>query len=1740
MCDSYKCDIAISNFGSAGHSSNSSDSNNCNTILPEIADTSHCSNSSDSYKCSTGSYDIAGTSSCSSNSRYLIATLTPSPGAFDCDFEADFCGWTQDRSDNFNWTRQAGASESSGTGPSFDHTMGNETGTGYYIFIEASAPQDVGDIARLYSPAVTAASAMCLRFWYHMYGMHMGELHVYTRTDPAPEVLVFNRTGRQGDEWHQAEVEIDIAGTYQVGTPALKTQRFAVWARSYAYNDPGYNVNGTYITINGEESRIEERELVIISVPRRGHQVFIVNERTGAVENKTHFDTQGDGVSAAQQLTTFLQGVPEGRVIVIAVQQSGDTTVINEPALTPYGANITQLGRRESWAMITQKGSIPPWFVEKHSANGTGPTVVEAYIPTGNEWSQVFSTVRGTGQRVYDAWSAGPGETVLHNKCQVVEKWASLNIKRVKIVLESSSGDVELIFDGQNTDKFNWFSKSRLLSSPWNDISTESQNVFSMEGATGPQRSFYINRHYQNCRDTGWLAVTEGGPAGVCSWEQVSEDQLPYIMFSRLNTYVSWNDAVNTGIANRMVIYIDAGDVVCSCPAGYTLNENGTSCDVVPLSLTFRTHDNTYSGSGNYLTVEIFSDVCDDICTATTVSGLKRRGREYVRTFVASDFGDPTRLRLTTSGTDRLRLDWIDVYNGYTGRQVRFSCPSDGCTLSRNSREGSTQIVLGLNVTTTSSPSTTMASTECPAEWSVFNGKCYKVFTETLTYSQAKQNCNDHGGRLAMIKDSAINNFLKTLPSDHKWFGLSDQVTEGQFLWEDGTSLASTGFTDWYPGEPNGGAGENCVQYWRHSWNDRGCTDLLGFTCEVQATRPTPTPTHGTATTPTPAPTPVTACPDGYIQYSAFCFKAIDELKTFEGARQLCAMDSARLAMPKNSGTNVFLESLTTADSYWIGLNDMDVEGQWRWEDGTTLDMTNDFSSWAAGEPNSNGEQHCVRHYDEGLWDDNQCHDTLKVLCQINLACPTGYSLHGSFCYKAFDELKTNNGARQVCSEDSGRLAIIKDNITNTFLARLISQDNYYIGLNDLNVEGQFRWEDGTVYNNDTDFSNWSPGEPDNSGNQDCVKLSGDGLWGDKDCTIKRKFICQINLAPKKWREDSRCGEGYPAPNGNPAECNPSGVRPCCSPHNWCGLNADHCDCEGCVDYRSPGHLSDWVKHGSRYYKFLQSTFVPYTEARALCEAEDAKIAMPKDQAAHDFIVQYRNQFYNNINLWIGLNDINVEGDFVWEDGTPLGSLSRWFPRQPNNGNGLQHCAVLTPETNPYPNQWRDDDCSYTRAAICERGCPTNYTQLNDSCFKAFEDPKTFSESREACAALGGVLAMPKDRVTNNLLTNLMQPGINYWFGLTYHDTEGQWRWEDGSVYDIDTDFGNWSLNEPNNMGGQEHCAHFTKRHSWNDRRCHRAHSYICQIQPGCPTDYTQLNDSCFKAFEDLKTFSNSREACAALGGVLAMSKDRVTNDFLASLMQPGLDYWLGLMYHDAEGQWRWEDGSVYDLDTDFRNWNPGEPNNMGGLEHCAYLTTKYTWNDYRCHNNFNYICQIQTATRPTPTPTSVTAELPEDRVYNVTTSSSTFRWELEAIPVISFAVEAKASSDVRLALSPVNNFTSVMYEIIIGGWSNLLTTLRRTDSEDHLAVKLTPGILPAGRFRRFWVQIIKGTVRVGMDNQTSPLIEWTDPSPIDVRFVGFATSEGNLGQFRFYSTLSGKQDTHCLAIRMACFLSNH
>ncbi|GFR70361.1 MAM and LDL-receptor class A domain-containing protein 1 [Elysia marginata] len=141
----------------------------------------------------------------------------------DCNFETDLCQWTQHTADDqFNWTLAKGDTGSSGTGPSFDHTL--KTGertfyslllcateeSGHYIYIEASSPRRPDDKAIIESPLITSLTEQCLVFWYHMFGQHVNTLNLYTKLKgqfSGPQ-LIWRRIGAQENGWVQAAVDL--------------------------------------------------------------------------------------------------------------------------------------------------------------------------------------------------------------------------------------------------------------------------------------------------------------------------------------------------------------------------------------------------------------------------------------------------------------------------------------------------------------------------------------------------------------------------------------------------------------------------------------------------------------------------------------------------------------------------------------------------------------------------------------------------------------------------------------------------------------------------------------------------------------------------------------------------------------------------------------------------------------------------------------------------------------------------------------------------------------------------------------------------------------------------------------------------------------------------------------------------------------------------------------------------------------------------------------------------------------------------------------------------------------------------------------------------------------------------------------------------------------------------------------------------------------------------------------------
>ncbi|XP_058394022.1 low affinity immunoglobulin epsilon Fc receptor [Diceros bicornis minor] len=111
--------------------------------------------------------------------------------------------------------------------------------------------------------------------------------------------------------------------------------------------------------------------------------------------------------------------------------------------------------------------------------------------------------------------------------------------------------------------------------------------------------------------------------------------------------------------------------------------------------------------------------------------------------------------------------------------------------------------------------------------------------------------------------------------------------------------------------------------------------------------------------------------------------------------------------------------------------------------------------------------------------------------------CPEQWVSFQKKCYYFGEGPKKWIEARFACSKLQGRLVSIHSQEEQDFLTKRANKKGSWIGLRDLNIEGEFVWMD----ENPLDYSNWQPGEPNNEGEgEDCVMMQGSGRWNDAFC----------------------------------------------------------------------------------------------------------------------------------------------------------------------------------------------------------------------------------------------------------------------------------------------------------------------------------------------------------------------------------------------------------------------------------------------------------------------------------------------------------------------------------------------------------------------------------------------------------------------------------------------------------------
>ncbi|XP_064304062.1 collectin-11 isoform X1 [Phalacrocorax carbo] len=103
-----------------------------------------------------------------------------------------------------------------------------------------------------------------------------------------------------------------------------------------------------------------------------------------------------------------------------------------------------------------------------------------------------------------------------------------------------------------------------------------------------------------------------------------------------------------------------------------------------------------------------------------------------------------------------------------------------------------------------------------------------------------------------------------------------------------------------------------------------------------------------------------------------------------------------------------------------------------------------------------------------------------------------------------------------------------------------------------------------------------------------------------------------------------------------------------------------------------------------------------YKEAQLYCHGRGGTLSMPKDETANNLIASYINQA-GLTRVFIGINDLEKEGNFVYSDRSPMQTFNKWRSGEPNNAYDEEDCVEMVAS-----GGWNDVACHITMYFVCE------------------------------------------------------------------------------------------------------------------------------------------------------------------------------------------------------------------------------------------------------------------------------------------------------------------------------------------------------------------------------------------------------------------------------------------------------
>lgn len=572
---------------------------------------------------------------------------------------------------------------------------------------------------------------------------------------------------------------------------------------------------------------------------------------------------------------------------------------------------------------------------------------------------------------------------------------------------------------------------------------------------------------------------------------------------------------------------------------------------------------------------------------------------------------------------------------------------------------------------------------------------CHLYFynsSATPNWQTAQNQAAALGANLASVRSQAENDSIVAAAqraglSGGVWIGFTDRVTEGNWVWEDGSPVT---FTNWNPGEPSNSGGVPCyndedgtvLQLGNGRWNDlalnNGCPFATAFASVIK----------------------VSLCPQVIAASNPqpVCLTLpVDLLATTQFGSQPYSYTWRDASTQAQVGTGSPLTFVPAGDANYIVIS-TDIYG-------CTATVTVSVTTQICQLPTCNLAQIDAVMSAQGF---------LYLNVQGQPCARYYYNSNRTPNWQTAQSQAQSVGANLISISDAAE----NNAVRQAALAAGLS-GGVWIGYTDQASEGNWVWVDG----NPSAYTNWHPGEPNNSGGFPCyndedgaVLQLGSGLWNDlalnNPCPGAAAFasIIKVNLCPQvtataqpnpvcqtlpvnlnattlfgsqpfsyTWREattQTQVGTGpaisFPATGPGTYEvtmvdaygCSGSAVTSFTT--QVCQLpQCDVSQVDALMAQQGFVYLNVQTEPCGRYF-YNPNTTRNWNTAQSQAAAVGATLLTIRDLAENNAVWQAAVAAGVSGGLWIGYTDRVTEGVWVWEDGS-TSTFTNWNAGEPNN-----------------------------------------------------------------------------------------------------------------------------------------------------------------------------------------------------------------------------------------------------------------------------------------------------------------------------------------------------------------------------------------------------------------------------------------------------------------------------------------